>query len=276
MDILLPALCIAAIVGFVFYILAAHWQRILRQQSRAMLALTQRVRDLEDVNDPRFRQRLADAAPLPLEQVFTFSFRLTEPFWKNTLGLAHDGWERIQKRGTFVGSVKLERWRSHTVATVLEVLPASQSAQWQKRSLDFYPGERGNDALSLWELPLDRANGVSKRTSFIELLLKDSAIELSATLPGLDAHEKPGTPPEAITVFSVPLDTEELRGFKSRKAVGEPSGANGNGWQVDAVGWQEFYSACDESLGFEWQLGVRDLIRKADWERWKIFDAREG
>jgi hypothetical protein len=28
----------------------------------------------------------------------------------------------------------------------------------------------------------------------------------------------------------------------------------------------------DESLGIEWNLSLRDLMRQSDWKRWKVFE----
>lgn len=77
MEILWPALGISAIIGVAFYALTARWQRILRQQSRAG-ALSERVRDLEEINDPQFRGRLAESSPMPL--VWELSMRFAMNF----------------------------------------------------------------------------------------------------------------------------------------------------------------------------------------------------
>jgi hypothetical protein len=47
MEILWPALGIAVIVVFVFYVLAQHWQRLLRQQNLTVRRLFDRVQSLE-------------------------------------------------------------------------------------------------------------------------------------------------------------------------------------------------------------------------------------
>ena len=123
MEILWPALGIAVIVGFVFYVLAQHWQRVLRQQNWTVRRLFERVQSLEEMADPEWRRRLSDAAPVPVEQVFTLGFRLGDRFWRDALRSSEDDRKFIREYGSFVGAVKLERWRSHTVATITEVLP---------------------------------------------------------------------------------------------------------------------------------------------------------
>jgi len=288
MDILWPALGICAIVCVVFYVLAAHWRRVLHQQSWMVRRLAERVRDLEEISDPQFRQRLDESSPMPLEQVLTFSFRLSERFWRGTLGLSDGDWEFVRTSGTFVGSVKLERWRSHTVATIVEALPSSHAAEWQKRSLDFYPGDGGDKALVLWELRLGLPGGAGERPSSLELVLGREAIELRAHLHDPAACEANGSGSrgeDAVTFFSVSLDTAQLAAFRSHDPAeegdgdGSGSGKNGNsgrnGWSMAADSWRAFYAANNEGAGFEWQLCVRDLTRKADWERWKILDPVE-
>ena len=76
MDLVWTALGICVVVVFVFYILAQYWQRLLTQHSRAIRDLSARVQALEAMDDPALRQRISDSAPSPLEQVYTFGFRL--------------------------------------------------------------------------------------------------------------------------------------------------------------------------------------------------------
>jgi hypothetical protein len=284
MDILWPALGISAIVCFVFYVLAAHWQRVLRRESWVMRELAERVRDLEEVSDPDFRRRLDESSPMPLEQVLTFSFYLSERFWRGTLGLSDADWNFVRTHGSFVGSVKLERWRSHTAVTVTEALPASQSAKWQKRSFDFYPEDGGSDALTLWELRLGLPGKSAERPPSLELLLRRNGIELRGNLRAANDAKGEGASTSEInetTFFSIPFDTEQLAGFRSREPQNAPNGADGNSGSKGAEGsngggaWRAFYSASDEGAGFDWQLRILDLARKAEWDRWRILDPVE-
>jgi hypothetical protein len=285
MEMLWPALGICAIVCLVFYMLAAHWRRVLQQQGWMVRKLAARVRDLEEMSDPQFRRRLDESAPMPLEQVLTFSFRLGERFWRGTLGLSDKDWEFVRRFGSFVGSVKLERWRSHTVATILEAVPGGQGAQWQKRSLEFYPGDGAEHGVVLWELRLGLPGGAAERPAGIELVLRSDAIELRTNLRDESEVEASGGEPKApaneeeIAFFTVPLDTAQLAEFRSKPPLGESyetkehSSANGHAVGIDS--WRAFYAGSDERVGFEWQLSVRDLTRRAEWERWKILDPIE-
>jgi hypothetical protein len=285
MEILWPALGISVIVTFVFAVLASHWQRILKQQSWMIRRLADRVRNLEEIGDPEFRRRLSESSPVPLEQVFTLSFRFSDRFWRDTLAIDAEQRKSIQALGSFVGSVKLDRWRSHTVATITEVLPESAAARWQTRSLDFYPdASSGSDALTLWELNLSRTNGSARRPPSLELVLRKNSVELRGhllphALAGSGNDNSQGTREGEPVFFRVPLDVSRLAEFRSheplagdREEIRESQDAelsresNGNSWRA-------FYSSDDEALGIEWQLWVRDLGKRAEWDRWKILDS---
>jgi len=281
MEILWPALGIAVIVVFVFYVLAQHWQRVLRQQNWTVRHLFERVRNLEAVADPQFLQRLTEAAPMPLEQVFTLSFRFDDRFWHDAVHASEDDRKFIREYGSFVGSIKLERWRSHTVATITEVLPDRKSTGWQTRTLDFYsdPAKSG-DALTLWELALSRPGPSAERPPSLELLLRGNSMELCGHLiPPSETASNNGHAAESpawndVVFFRVPLDTAQLAMFRSHDPAsngGNGNGSNGNG-DAAANSWGAFYSGRNEDLGIEWQLRLRDLSKKSEWERWKILE----
>jgi hypothetical protein len=269
MEILWPALGISVIVVFVFFVLARHWQRTLRHHSWTIRRLIERMHDLEEVGDPEFRRRLSQIAPSPLEQVFVFSLRLDDHFWRETLGASPEDMKFIRSFGTFLGSVKIERWRGHSVATIIEVLPESRLAGWQTRSLDLYTAEaEGARAVTLWEVPLVRPRGTAEIQPSLELLLRQNSLELSRRSPRPSDSQPGAQPGEGDTVFlRVPLDAALLSEFRSHDPV-PPSvdpPALGNSWQA-------FYSSEDQQLGYEWQLLLRDLEKKAEWEHWKILE----
>jgi hypothetical protein len=283
MEILWPAIGIAVIVVFVFYVLAQHWQKVLRRQNWTIRRLFERVQNIEQMSDPEWRHRLGEASPVPLEQVFTLSFRLDERFWSDAVHASADDRKFIREFGSFVGAVKLERWRSHTVATITEVLPDRKATGWQTRSLDFY-GDPSKvcDALSLWELTLARPTLSAERPPSLELLLRTDALVLLGHF--ISAHPSnngctPAGEQDDIIFFRVPLDTTQLAGFRSHDPAEFAGNGNGNSSYVageTAVfgnSWQAYYSARDEELGIEWQLRLRDLTKKSDWERWKILES---
>lgn len=288
MEILWPAMGIGVIVVFIFFVLAQHWQRVLRQQSQMIRHLVQRVRNLEEMADPELRRRLSEAAPVPLEQVYTLSLRLGDRFWRDALRTTEEDRKFIREFGTFLGSVKLERWRSHTVATITEILPDRKTTGWQTRTLDFYPdpAKRGN-ALTLWELALSRPGLSAERPPSLELILRADSLELCGHLvsaqesaSGNGRGAAPGR--DDVIFFRVPLDPAQLAEFRSPDPLaleGEGSAENGSGhlppdeMAASESSWQAFYSDCNEDLGLEWQLRLRDLGKKAEWDRWRILES---
>ncbi|MGH9739712.1 MAG: hypothetical protein ACRD4X_14175 [Candidatus Acidiferrales bacterium] len=289
MEILWPTLGITLIVVFVFFVVAQHWSQLLQQQSRAIRQLSQRVQNLEDMADPELRRRLGDAAPVPLEQVFTFSLRLGERFWSQAVRATEDDRKYIHDYGTFLASVKLERWRSHTVVTIAEIVPARKSAGVQTRTLDYYPNAADcNDALTLWELTLARPSA-GLRPPSLELLLRGDALELRAMLiPAVEktngnGHSDSATSDQAAVLLELPLDPAQLdeyrgNGFESagEEDRGGTEGLNGtsNGQPLNSASfWHAFYAGSDESLGIEWELHLRDLSKKVEWERWHTWES---
>jgi len=279
MDILWTAMGIAVIVVFVFFVLAQHWQRLLGQQNWTIRRLFERVQNLEEIADPAWRRKLTDASPVPLEEVFHFSFNLDDRFWRGAVELTEDDRRYIRDYGSFVGAVKLERWRSHMVATVSEVLPDRKATGWQMRTLDFYPdASKAGDALSLWELNLSRPSLSAERPPSLELLLRANTIELRGHLYGGAASGGKSSPNDEgeVVFLRVPLDTAALSEFRSHDPADSPGNGNGGSPQPYANGnsWQAFYSSANEELGIEWQLRLRDLTRKSEWERWKILESQ--
>jgi hypothetical protein len=288
MEILWPAMGIGAIVIFVFFVLAQHWQRLLRQQSLAIRHLVQRVRNLEEMADPELRRRLGEAAPVPLEQVYTLSLRLSDRFWRDALRSTEEDRKFIREFGSFVGSVKLERWRSHTVATVTEILPDRKTTGWQTRTLDFYPDPaKRDDALTLWDLALARSELSAERPPSLELVLRADAIELCGHLAPLPEGasgngRRTAADRDDVIFFRAPLDPALLAEFRSPDPLaveGEGSAENGGGnpaadeMAASASSWQAYYSGRNEALGIEWQLRLRDLGKKAEWDRWRILES---
>jgi len=66
----------------------------------------------------------------------------------------------------------------------------------------------------------------------------------------------------------------ELAEYRSHDPA-EPA-SNGKAARESALNgssWQAFYSFRDESAGIGWQLRLRDLTQKSEWEQWKILDS---
>ena len=280
MDLVWIALGICAIVVFVFYVLAQYWQRLLTQHSRAIHDLAGRVQALEAMDDPALRQRLSDSAPSPLEQGYTFGFRLEERFWKESLQASPEEIAYVKTHGKFLGSVKIERWRSHSVVTVFEVLPQSKSADWNSRSIDVYSGSGSAAAepVGLWELPLAaNADYAPEAAPALELRLAENAVELRAAHGRFDSAPGNSTKPQTVdyVFFRIPLDAAQLAEFRRPEA--EDADRAGNSSQVPRPlhagdSWITYFAHQDERLGVDWQLCIRDLGKKEEWERWKIWE----
>jgi hypothetical protein len=284
MDILWVALAVCVIVGFVFVVLARHWQRLLVHQSWTIRRLTDRVASLEEIADPNFRRKLDESAPSPLERVYTFSFRVNDDFWRKTLKASPRQLQYIRDHGNFLGSVKIEQWRSHTVVTVTEVLPQAKSATWQTRSFDVFPDDVANadQPITLWEMSLadEKAGVPSGRVPTLELRWREGELELcSRTDRFMTAEDNTITlTPHEQILFAVPLDAERLAQFRAAEdsGNGEVGGVIEQiaGESPDSPGnsWVAMFGREDESLGIEWNLSLRDLTRQSDWKRWKVFE----
>jgi hypothetical protein len=272
MDILWVAVGVCVIVGFMFYVLAQQWGRTIRQNSLAIRQLSGHVQDLEN--------RMEEFSLVPLEQVFILSFRLTDRFWNHELKIKEKDWEFVRKFGSFVGSIKIERWRSHLAAAVTEVLPGAGTAKWQTRSLDYYPDESKDDLLTLWELQFapttDREEGGS-----LELVLCRKAIELRGhfhafPIPISSNGSSKESATAAVSFFQIPLESRRLEQFRipcaSTDAVGGADTAELKPMIVETSTWQSFYSHRDQDRGIEWDLQLWDLKKKAQWESWKVLD----
>jgi hypothetical protein len=285
MEILWPALGICVLVAFVFYVLAKRWQQILQHQTRMIRRLGERLQAVEEVDDPVFRRRLYETSPVPLERVFTLSFHLGERFWRDVLQVSMETLHFLQESSAFVGSIKLEAWRSHTVATITEVLPQGKGAHWQTRSLDFYPEASGTDeGIVLWELPLAPPCPAIERPPYLELRLHRNFIELRGRLlPAIEdesgnRHRASYTKTDDLLFLHIPLDPNLLAEFQTRDPAEETSVEEkrfrADGFPPIAQSWHAFYENRDENTGTDWQLRLHDLRLKSDWERDKILDTR--
>jgi hypothetical protein len=275
MDVLWAAVGICLIVSLVFYILAASWQRLLRGHSRAIRDLLQRVQAIESMEDPFMRSRIGQLAPSPLEQVYILSFRLSERFWRDTLGATEQQLRNVHEQGTFVGSVKMEMWRSHVAITLRELLPQSRSAGWQTRTVDIY-ATNCSEPTVLWELcPTSTANSPAAEAPSVQLRYENQSVILAARAKtsrdwaeALDSQSAD----EGI-VFCIPLDVEQLAEFRAPETEdADPAAAPlGTGSLPADVNVASFCYQ-DERQGVDWQLHVRELRRRTASERWTLLE----
>jgi len=276
MDIVWTALGICILVGFVFYVLALYWQRLLTKHSYAIRDLDARVQALEDMEDPNLRRKIGDSAPSPLEQVITLGFRLGERFWEDVLQASAEEIAYVKANGKFLGSVKIERWRSHSVVTIYEVLPQSKSAEWTSRTIDVYSSSASGAAepVTLWELPLAAsAEYAPEPAPSLELRLVADALELRAAHGRFDSGGGNGAAAhvDEFVFFHIALDAAQLGEYRKSEAEG-PSDAGGTQVPASADSWISYFAHHDEYSGVDWQLCIRDLTRKEEWERWKVWE----
>lgn len=283
MDILWAALAICAMVSVTFYVFAVSWQRMLKGHSRAIRALFQRLEALEAMEDPLMRRRIGELMPSPLEQVHIFSFRLSDRFWRDTLGATEQQIHHIHEHGTFVGSVKIEAWRSHLTITLRELLPQSKSGDWQSRTVDIYATDSGAPTV-LWELCLEPAvNSRALEPASVELRYENRALVLTTrtwTQKAWPETSHSESADERI-VFCIPLDAEQLVDFRVPETNMEAGGierevtaASTEMGTRDADARIAFFSHQDEREGVDWQLRIRDLAGRTASGHWTVMEPR--
>jgi hypothetical protein len=129
----------------------------------------------------------------------------------------------------------------------------------------------------------------AERPPSLELLLRANSIELcghlasrvlNVTHNGDNGAAGPSAGEanlEDAVFFRVPLDAAQLAPFRSHDPAGNGSSGDGDSAARELTArpgaWQAFYSERNEAQGIEWQLRLRDLTKKSEWERWKILDS---
>ena len=129
----------------------------------------------------------------------------------------------------------------------------------------------------LWETPLALSDGLAAAAS-LRLALEDESLTLAQIGASSEANGAGSEHTEdEIFFFRVPLDPTRLVEFRSHDPLGSASNGNGQsgtaGVAAEASSWQAFYSYEDEGSGLQWQLWIRDLRKKAEWDRWKILES---
>lgn len=282
MEILWAALAIGSIVSAAFYVLALSWRQVLRSHSRAIGALFRRLEALEAMEDPLLRRKIGELMPSPLEQVHILSFCLGDRFWRDTLGATEQQLDDLHEHGTFIGSVKIEVWRSHAAITVKELLPEGKSLGWQTRSVDIYAADSGKPTV-LWELCLAREpNRGTVEPPAVELRYENREILLLARTwaTGARPDVSPGESAEEKIVFRIPLNAEKLAPFRVPEADEEAGEEENNVTdarfeaqtkRTDAP--VSSFSHQDERQGVAWQLRIRNLDGRSAPGQWTILES---
>lgn len=274
MDILWAALAICAIVSVVFYVLAISWQRTLRSQAGAIRGLIQRLETFEAMEDPVMRRRISELMPSPLEEVGIFSFRLGDRFWRDTAALTDKQIRHIREHGTFVGSVKIEVWRSHVTVTVRELPPYTNASGWQTRTVDIYATDSVAGTV-LWELCLEPVLTFATRTPpTVELRYENKSIVLAMRNAVKGAWQVASDDETAgeRTIFRIPLDAEQLAEFRISGTDVE-AGVEAEK-EEDALTASFAYQ--DERLGVDWQLRLRNFDGRISSGNWTIMEQRRA
>jgi hypothetical protein len=238
--------------------------------SNKMNGLERRVRALEEMSrGPRdLRRRIRDLAPMPLRRVHEFSFWTTDQFWRETLKATREEIEYANENGTRLHSVRIEEWRSHSIAKVVETPlkgPVSYDSTRRvylhpTRSIDLYPTADWHwEGVTLWEQPLGPAEreymGWFPR---LELRLQGGRLQLSAIdgrfgrSPGPDTRE----PRDENVFFDVPLEGSKLREFKCPDREASPRGSD-SGYQATPELLD--YAHEDPLRGLGWGLRIHDF-----------------
>jgi hypothetical protein len=140
----------------------------------------------------------------------------------------------------------------------------------------------------LWELALAKPVAAGLRPPSLELLLRGDTLELRASQVSAatevhgNGHSDSQHVAQSAVLLQLPLDPaqlEEFRGNDPDSADGEDHAENGNRGTKQQQRlkstsyWHAFYSGSDDALGIDWELRLRDLGKKAEWERWHIWES---
>jgi hypothetical protein len=282
MDILWMAVSAGIFIVFGLLIIAWHWHERFIRGAIALNALRDRLAALEEIADPERLRRLEKNASSPLERVYTISIQFGNRFWKDTLQLPSEAMAFVRMSGTFLGSIKIECWRTHSIATMSEVLPSSKSASWQTRSVDIYAGdsriERGG--VSLWTLAMHAPQlAAPARFSELELRLERNAVALYAkaapSSAGFSAEGGESNAEELLT--AIPLSPVGLAKYRATDEepeleTGFEAVPPGNGSHGEANSRTTVFEHRNEEQGIDWRLSLREFVLSDDPRRAKVLE----
>ncbi len=238
--------------------------------SNEVNSLKRRLRALEGVSrSPRdFRHRIRDLAPMPLQRVFEFSFWTTDQFWTDTLRATREEIKYANENGTRLHSVRIEEWRSHSVAKIVETplkgpVPHDSTRRvylHPTRSIDIYPTADWHwEGVTLWEQPL----GPAEREPMgwfprLELRLQAGRLLLSAIDGRFGRSQRPDTrePRDENVFFDVPLEGSRLLEFK---CPDQEAGPQGSDPRYQTMPELADYAHEDPQRGLGWALQIHDF-----------------
>ena len=270
MDILWIVVGGGIFVVFGLLVIAQHWHEQFVRGAIALNALKDRLTVLEEIADPERLRRLGKSASSPLERVYTISILFDNRFWRDTLQLSSEAMAFVRMSGTFLGSIKIECWRTHSIATMSEVLPSSKSAPWQTRSVDIYAGDSRIEqgGLSLWTLALHASQPTAPaRFSELDLRLERNALGLYAkaapSAAGFLGQGGESTTDELLIV--IPLSPVGLAKYEATDEepdleTGFEAVPPGNGSHGEANSRTTVFENRNEEQGIDWRLSLREFV----------------
>lgn len=284
MDLLWVSVGFGLFIVFLFCILAQHLSRVLTRYARTIQQTNDRLSAVEEVANPELIQTLDHAALSSLNSVCTFTLRFNKSFWKDTVKVTSEMMEFIQRRGTILGSVKIEQWDSHAAVTVAEMLPQSRGAVWQNRSFTIYPEPSLiNAGVLLWRLsfknlPIDSSEAAIRG---IELRLEGNALALYAVRNLIEVaggnRELAGH--ADLLLLNVPLNPNLLSKHRMASTPG-----NSDPWVAFSVAETMFegsgsrvviFAHEDKDQGLDWHLCLREIKRHRELHAGSVLQANE-
>ena len=89
----------------------------IRKVEQSVDQLKERIRAIEEFENPKFRRRLQYAAPLPLQRVYFLKFWLHPSFWES-LSLSPAELEYEFAHADLPSAIVIEAWRSQVVVSI--------------------------------------------------------------------------------------------------------------------------------------------------------------
>jgi hypothetical protein len=200
--------------------------------------------------------------PVPLQQIFEFTFTLEPQFWQGTLPLTPEQRAFASAAGTFPWLIIIERWRSHRSIQVYEtalspeMTPASLmsllSVTRPTRSiLKDGPFDGMLDVTVLGRIEFG-PRSIQEPPLRLELYIEEDRMRLGAVFGQFGEGMRHGHggpfpgPLDSAVFFDVPLALKKLADFK------EPD-ADVHSEHVSD------YAQANAATGVSWSLRVRDL-----------------
>jgi hypothetical protein len=106
----------------------------------------------------------------------------------------------------------------------------------------------------------------------------DNALELRAAHGRFDSAQGNGAAarPDEFVFFHISLDAAQLGEYRRLEPEDPGDSSSAQTPASPADSWIAYFAHHDERRGVDWQLCIRDLTRKEEWERWKVWEPWEA